>query len=134
MFCRVAAPDELDAAQPARIAEFAHIEVFAAPDHGLHHVLLSALAARLHDFPGTLQGGAGRDGAGHMLARAKGGNGLRGDVVDGRVDMHRVHGQIPDQVLKRRVPLLTPNALPIWSSFSFERWQTAYMWACGCRW
>ena len=49
--------------------------------------------------------------------------------VDGRVDMHRVGGQIPDQVLKRRVPLLPPNALPIWSSFSFERWQTAYMWA-----
>jgi len=103
----VAAADELDAAESARVPEFAHIQVLAAPDDRLHHhVLLPALPGRFHDLAGFLDGGASGYGAGHVLAGAQRGDGLRRVQVDGRIDVHRIHRRIADQVFKRGVALL----------------------------
>ena len=93
----VASANKLDPSQTTGIPQFPHIQILPAPDHRLHHhVLLPALTSRLHDLASFLHRGARRHRAGHMLARAQSGDGLRRVQVNGRINMHRVDQRIAD--------------------------------------
>ena len=91
--------DELDAAELALRHQLLHEQVLAGEDGRLHHaVLLARLLLRLDDQAALLDGARHRHGACHVLARLQRVDAHPGVLVDGRVDMHRIHVRIGDQL------------------------------------
>jgi len=87
----VAAAEELDPAEFARVVEFFDEQIFTTINNRLHHhVDLARLPLRGHDLAAVLDRGRHRHGAGDVLARLERGDRLPGVVGDRGVDVDGV--------------------------------------------
>ena len=100
------AAQELDAAELARVAQFADVKEFARIDDRLHHhVILLRLLRGFDDLFAFFDRRGGGHGAGDMFAGLQGGDALRRVQMDGGIDVDRIDIRVLEQVFEAGVTL-----------------------------
>ncbi len=93
------AAKELNPTEFALVVHLLDEQIFAGVNDRLHHhVDLADLALKLDDLAAFVDGRRHRHRAGDVLAGLQGGQGLGGMIGDRRIDMHRVHVRVFQQL------------------------------------